>query len=286
MNKPIQFPVRGFLNDKRDQPSSEPQRDRLLMEKWGVVFGKKLDNWWQEATLPAGWKVTGSGYWHHLFDNFGRQRASYFFKSACYDYDVFGSCDRRFNVEARPIHGVWEDDDAVSVAVVTDGGRPIWVEKINVADAKKREYSVVRKIAEDKLKELNLSCNSIEDEWDKPYIDFVVEGAQVKRYRLKRFHEIKEKVKDAQEKLKQLSNVVYYDVASDDGENERFICMHDMMRMNGTYMNARALSEKERKNASERKAKHEHEQQTAESKLNRLQNILYSLQTAIKNQDG
>jgi len=72
-------------------------------EKIGIVFGDVVegDSMFQEVTLPAGWKKirTDHSMWSKLIDEQGRERASIFYKAACYDRSAHMNLVRRFMVD-------------------------------------------------------------------------------------------------------------------------------------------------------------------------------------------
>ena len=73
-------------------------RDRELMESWGIVFGDPCegDPIFCQATLPAGWKKrpTDHSMWSELVDDTGTVRATIFYKAAFYDRSAFMSAKK------------------------------------------------------------------------------------------------------------------------------------------------------------------------------------------------
>lgn len=86
-------------------------------EKIGIVFGEVVegDSIFQEVTLPDGWKKvpTGHSMWNKLIDDRGRERASIFYKAACYDRSAHMNLVGRFSTDT------YKYDDK---CVVLDGG--------------------------------------------------------------------------------------------------------------------------------------------------------------------
>lgn len=225
----------------------------------------------------VGWSIEYSGnYWHYLKDNLGRTRASYFCKTACYDYDVFGYCNRRFSTAAFPLHGLWEDGDAIHAATVTDGGRPIWSEKTR-SNATKREYGYVIAIADAKLKELNLNKATIEEEWDMPDMEFVSNAKQAAAYRTKRIKHYKKLVTETEEELKTLRAKfvpVYSDLdcMSFGGFGNREMAIYVVDKRRGQRKQVlREQSEKDHAN-------HQYNIERASDKLSSLKCILYTME--------
>jgi hypothetical protein len=65
--------------------------DKGILEAKGVVFGDRVDDLFQQVTLPEGWakKATGHSMWSKLVDSKGREIASIFYKAAFYDRCAF-----------------------------------------------------------------------------------------------------------------------------------------------------------------------------------------------------
>jgi hypothetical protein len=63
------------------------------LTKLGFVKGEPVngDPLFVHAKLPAGWKKKGSDHamWSYVLDEKGEERASIFYKAACYDRDAF-----------------------------------------------------------------------------------------------------------------------------------------------------------------------------------------------------
>lgn len=106
-------------------------------EKMGIVFGKVIDNLFQEATLPQGWtkKATDHSMWSDLIDDKGRKRASIFYKAAFYDREAFINTVRRFSVQRD------YDREGVIVIQVRDCGSVVF-ETEPVVAPKDRSWEV------------------------------------------------------------------------------------------------------------------------------------------------
>lgn len=63
------------------------------MESMGFVFGKKIDELFQEVVLPAGWRIqpTDHSMWSNILDENGDNRGDMFYKAAFYDRCAFAS---------------------------------------------------------------------------------------------------------------------------------------------------------------------------------------------------
>jgi hypothetical protein len=63
------------------------------LEALGFVFGEKIDNLFQKAKLPDGWKIepTDHSMWSTILDSDGNERGSIFYKAAFYDRCAFAS---------------------------------------------------------------------------------------------------------------------------------------------------------------------------------------------------
>lgn len=61
--------------------------ERTVWEELGFRFGDKIDEVFQEATLPDGWKIVATGHSMHsdIVDSKGNVRGSLFYKAAFYD---------------------------------------------------------------------------------------------------------------------------------------------------------------------------------------------------------
>lgn len=64
---------------------------KMEMESIGFVFGNKIDDLFQEITLPNGWKIqpTDHSMWSNIIDENGVERGSIFYKAAFYDREAF-----------------------------------------------------------------------------------------------------------------------------------------------------------------------------------------------------
>lgn len=112
-------------------PTDSPWDDLELL---GITKGKKIDDIFVEAKLPAGWKKksTEHAMWSHLLDNKGRRRAGIFYKAAFYDRSARLSLDRRFSFTCEPKDGYdrdipYKDRDAGKwIGVVKDSDKIIY----------------------------------------------------------------------------------------------------------------------------------------------------------------
>lgn len=64
----------------------------------GFVFGKPVDDIFQEATFPPGWKKepTDHSMWSDIVDDKGRKRGAIFYKAAFYDRSAHAALTPRF----------------------------------------------------------------------------------------------------------------------------------------------------------------------------------------------
>lgn len=90
-------------------------------EAVGFTFGKKIDDVFQEATLPKGWRREASDHSMHsnILDEKGRKRVSVFYKAAFYDRRADAHLTRRFSVGNH-----YEGNECVGAAIM-DGDKVI-----------------------------------------------------------------------------------------------------------------------------------------------------------------
>lgn len=100
------------------------------LELFGVVFGNAVDDLFQEAQLPVGWKkeATDHSMWSKLVDEKGRERASIFYKAAFYDRSAHIDVNRVYQVMVEPVNGYDDENyrEAEYVGVVKACGKEIW----------------------------------------------------------------------------------------------------------------------------------------------------------------
>ena len=58
-------------------------------EKMGIQIIGDHNDVLYKVVLPGGWRIETEDYWSNLYDNEGRQRASFFYKNTIYDLDAF-----------------------------------------------------------------------------------------------------------------------------------------------------------------------------------------------------
>jgi hypothetical protein len=93
-------------------------------EAMGISFGEPVDDLFQKAQLPDGWKKvpTDHSMWSKLVDDRGRERAMIFYKAAFYDRDAFLTISRRYSYSVIPVGG-WDAAETDEwQAVILDGG--------------------------------------------------------------------------------------------------------------------------------------------------------------------
>lgn len=73
---------------------------REAFEALGFIFGSPVDNLFQSAAFPPGWKKvpTDHAMWSDIEDDKGRKRGAIFYKAAFYDQRARASLSRRFEV--------------------------------------------------------------------------------------------------------------------------------------------------------------------------------------------
>lgn len=116
------------------------------LEKIGFVFGAKIDDLFQQCTLPPGWTkhATDHSMWSELRDEQGRKRASIFYKAAFYDRDAFMRFESRFsyrsiNTDAgrEAPYRVFITDGGVEIHTIGEHGYRDWdAEDKMMAEAK------------------------------------------------------------------------------------------------------------------------------------------------------
>jgi hypothetical protein len=93
------------------------------LEAAGIRLGETVDELFQRAMLPNGWKkvATDHSMWSKLVDDKGRERAAIFYKAAFYDRKAHLTLDRRFNY-----HFDYNAPENEASAIVTDCGNVIY----------------------------------------------------------------------------------------------------------------------------------------------------------------
>lgn len=116
---------------------------KTILESAGVKFLGEVegDPLFQYVELPKGWKktVTDHSMWSKLTDDKGRERASIFYKAACYDRNAHMSLCRRFKA-------VFDYDrfgkESVGVTNVMDGDKVVYAtEPIEASGRKSYQVS-------------------------------------------------------------------------------------------------------------------------------------------------
>lgn len=86
-------------------PSDVSLSDRDILIKWGVQFGKTVENdrMFRYAVLPAGWSIkrTDHSMWSNLVDDRGVVRGNIFYKAAFYDRSANMKVAERYRIEAQ-----------------------------------------------------------------------------------------------------------------------------------------------------------------------------------------
>lgn len=132
--------------------------DRTAFERCGFVFGDKIDDVFQVATLPPGWfrQATDHSMWSKICDDKSRDRVSVFYKAAFYDRRAHASLILRFRIGSK-----YEEDGHVPYIEVTDCGKPVktfghWTTKPESHESRMVRYREVEeqeKIAENWMRE-------------------------------------------------------------------------------------------------------------------------------------
>ena len=80
-------------------------------EKMGIKIIDECDDLFWNVELPEGWKVkaTSHSMWNNLYDDKGRERASFFYKAAFYDRDAFINFNRRYSYSNIPFDNYESD---------------------------------------------------------------------------------------------------------------------------------------------------------------------------------
>jgi len=75
------------------------ENGKPLFEQAGFTFGAKIDDLFQQATLPPGWRreATGHSMWSDILDEHGRKRVSVFYKAAFYDRKAHARLNHRYH---------------------------------------------------------------------------------------------------------------------------------------------------------------------------------------------
>lgn len=78
---------RGQLEQAKQQTLPLDIKDRAAFEAVGFKFGKQINDLFQEATFPNGWKKvpTDHSMWSDIVDDKGVKRGAIFYKAAFYD---------------------------------------------------------------------------------------------------------------------------------------------------------------------------------------------------------
>ena len=132
----------------------ELRPSREAFEKVGFIFGDKIDDVFQSATLPAGWKREATSHDMHskILDEQGRERVSVFYKAAFYDRRANAGLVCRYRVETQfPDKSNDLPQDEIRY-IVTDGGKEIY----RTPNVKDRDYPAgdrAEKVARDWLAE-------------------------------------------------------------------------------------------------------------------------------------
>lgn len=114
---------RNFVNSET-LPKEINYGELEQFEKMGIVFHEDADDLFVYVTLPEGWSKipTSHSMWSKLTDEFGRERASIFYKAAFYDRSAFMNISRRFNLSVYK-----EFEDGLRRWVALDGEEVIFV---------------------------------------------------------------------------------------------------------------------------------------------------------------
>lgn len=80
-------------------------------EKMGIKVIDESDELFWNVELPEGWKVeaTDHSMWNNLYDDKGRERATFFYKAAFYDRDAFINFNRRYSCRKMPFDNYESD---------------------------------------------------------------------------------------------------------------------------------------------------------------------------------
>ncbi len=140
------------IPDKRDADAT------VALEKAGVVFGKKVDKLFVEATLPDGWSVKPTK--HHLYsdlvDNKGRKRAGIMIHVL--DNDAWMSPTKRFNPSY--IKDDWSDRSSPYIPVIEDSNSNVlWRGTANTG------MDAARDISRTKLSEIAPNWRNLQAYW-------------------------------------------------------------------------------------------------------------------------
>lgn len=106
----------------------ELRPSREAFEKVGFSFAEKIDDVFQQATLPAGWSREATSHDMHskILDEQGRERVSVFYKAAFYDRCAAAHLTCRYRIETQ-FPGKDNDLPADEIRyIVTDCGKEIY----------------------------------------------------------------------------------------------------------------------------------------------------------------
>ncbi len=160
---------RGQIEQAAKQTLPLELHGREHFEALGFVFGATVDNLFQEATFPVGWKKqpTDHSMWSDLVDGDGNKRGSIFYKAAFYDRSAHASLSNRFHVAKD-----YGADDPTDTIMVVDARRLI---DKKVTDLEKPNWSGDRTLAEaaarkqdEATEELRAWLDTEYPEWKSP----------------------------------------------------------------------------------------------------------------------
>lgn len=130
---------------------------RQQYDKMGITVIDDYDDLFWNVRLPEGWKLEATEHtmWNKLFDDQGKERATFFYKAALYDRSAFINFNTRFQLSVKHIdesgdfktwsasdfQGHVKDGDIVifSTECITPTGNYIKDNKIEIALREKLE---------------------------------------------------------------------------------------------------------------------------------------------------
>lgn len=129
----------------RIQSGWENEDSRPVLEKLGIEILGEADDLFYNVNLPEGWSKVAEDHamWSKLVDDRGYERAAIFYKAAFYDRKAHIGLLRRFSYGAKPVHGWDEIKTSPIVAMVTDGGKAIWVTEPMTPSEGRDSYTIM-----------------------------------------------------------------------------------------------------------------------------------------------